>query len=274
MQAAARLAATAAAQRCGLLAAGQHSTLPALTFQVTNLTSLAGLAGRAGGIDRQQGSGGSGDTVASRQQQLPTAAQQPWQQQLLLPGTAAWAAAQQQRPIFNFAGLGGDISKKYHEKKLLGWTPRQVYDVVAAVEHYHQFVPWCQRSNVLLRRPPGYLEAELEVGFQMFVERYTSKVTLQCPSAVHSRVDNSTLFSHLTNKWEFRLGPTPHTTWLSFEVDFAFKSPLYRHVASVFFEEVVQRMMGAFEGRCAHLYGPSSLQRRPGPAQHAAASGR
>jgi hypothetical protein len=33
---------------------------------------------------------------------------------------------------------------------------------------------------------------------------YTSKVTLQCPTAVHSRVDNSTLFSHLTNKWEFR----------------------------------------------------------------------
>ena len=35
-----------------------------------------------------------------------------------------------------------------------------------------------------------------------------------------------------------RLGPTPHTTWLTFEVDFAFKSPLYRQVASVFFEEV------------------------------------
>lgn len=118
MQAAARLAATAAAQRCGLLAAGQPSTLPVLTFQLTSLTSLAGLAG---GIDRQQG-GGSGAPAANRQQQLPTAAQQPWQQQLLLPGTAAWAAAQQQRPIFNFAGFGGDISKKYHEKKLLGWA--------------------------------------------------------------------------------------------------------------------------------------------------------
>lgn len=128
--------------------------------------------------------------------------------------------------------------------------------------------------------------------------RYTSKVTLHCPTAVHSRVDDSTLFSHLTNKWEFRcagqtpqdsartetrgtsaavamaacltaccrapsaasrllrpfylltthrrapppclrrLGPTPHTTWLTFEVDFAFKSPLYRQVASIFFEEV------------------------------------
>ncbi|PSC69318.1 coenzyme Q-binding COQ10 mitochondrial [Micractinium conductrix] len=185
----------------------------------------------------------------------------------------AWRR-QQRRPIFNFAGFGGDLCKSHHEKKLLGWSPRQVYDVVAAVEHYHRFVPWCQGSKVLLRRPPGYLEAELEVGFQMFVERYTSKVTLHCPTAVHSRVDDSMLFSHLTNKWEFRLGPTPHTTWLTFEVDFAFKSPLYRQVASVFFEEVVQRMMGAFEGRCAALYGPSSLQRRPGGAHHAAASNR
>ena len=60
-----------------------------------------------------------------------------------------------------------------------------MYDVVAAVEHYSAFVPWCQRSAVLLRRPAGaeeaeaeaeagaggYLEAELEVGFQVFVER-------------------------------------------------------------------------------------------------------
>jgi hypothetical protein len=49
-----------------------------------------------------------------------------------------------------------------------------VYDVVAAVEHYSKFVPWCQRSTVLVRRPPSYLEAELEVGFQMFVERWVA----------------------------------------------------------------------------------------------------
>jgi hypothetical protein len=52
--------------------------------------------------------------------------------------------------------------------------------------------------------------------------------------------------------------------WLTFEVDFAFKSQLYRQLASLFFEEVVQRMMGAFEGRCGVLYGPSSLLQRGG----------
>lgn len=264
MQAAARQASCFAQRSSSLL---QQAVLPALTFQLSSLTSLSRSCAEPGW---QRGGGGGGNcgsraAASSTSSCLPTASTS-----LILPGQQS---LQQQRPIFNFAGFGGDLTKSYHEKKLLGWSPRQVYDVVAAVEHYSKFVPWCQRSSVMLRRPPGYLEAELEVGFQMFVERYTSKVTLHCPTAVHSRVDDSTLFSHLTNKWEFRLGPTPHTTWLTFEVDFAFKSPLYRQVASIFFEEVVQRMMGAFEGRCAQIYGPSSLHRRPGPAQQVAAGG-
>ena len=43
--------------------------------------------------------------------------------------------------------------------------------MVADVDHYHEFVPWCQRSEVLVRRDMEYVEAELEVGFKLFVER-------------------------------------------------------------------------------------------------------
>ena len=95
--------------------------------------------------------------------------------------------------------------------------------------------------------------------FLSFFRRYLSKVTLRPPSQITSQVGDSTLFSHLNNSWQFQPGPTPQSVWLTFEVDFAFKSPIYRHVASIFFEEVVQRMMAAFEGRCKKLYGPSSL---------------
>ena len=49
---------------------------------------------------------------------------------------------------------------------------------------------------------------------------------------------DSTLFDHLDSTWEFKPGPLPSTTWLSFSVDFAFKSPLYHHIASLFFDEV------------------------------------
>ena len=53
----------------------------------------------------------------------------------------------------------------------LRYSQEQLYAVVAGVEHYKEFVPWCQRSDIVDRKPPGFVEAELEVGFKMFVER-------------------------------------------------------------------------------------------------------
>jgi coenzyme Q-binding protein COQ10 len=46
-----------------------------------------------------------------------------------------------------------------------------MYSVVAGVEHYKEFVPWCQKSTIVGSRPPSYVKAELEVGFKLFVER-------------------------------------------------------------------------------------------------------
>jgi len=63
------------------------------------------------------------------------------------------------------------VAKKYSERKLIGYSPRQMYDVVAAVEHYSKFVPWCQKSVILRREGATFIEAELEVGFQIFTER-------------------------------------------------------------------------------------------------------
>ncbi len=68
--------------------------------------------------------------------------------------------------------------------------------------------------------------------------RYTSEVTIEEPAKVISRVSDSTLFEHLQTTWEFAGGPTPDSCWLTFDIDFAFKSPLYGQLASVFFQEV------------------------------------
>lgn len=78
-------------------------------------------------------------------------------------------------------------------------------------------------------------------------------MTLERPLRVLSRVGDSTLFTYLDNRWEFGAGPTPASTWLSFHVEFAFKSPLYGQVATVFFEEVSEE-------------GPPLGQRRRPPA--------
>ena len=68
--------------------------------------------------------------------------------------------------------------------------------------------------------------------------RYTSEVTIEDQAKVISRVSDSTLFEHLETTWEFAGGPTPDSCWLTFSIDFAFKSPLYGQLASVFFQEV------------------------------------
>jgi len=52
------------------------------------------------------------------------------------------------------------------------YTQEQLYSVVSDVAHYKEFVPWCQRSVITQEKPPDFVEAELEVGFKMFVERF------------------------------------------------------------------------------------------------------
>ena len=65
----------------------------------------------------------------------------------------------------------GVIHSRPRTRVCCRYSPEQLYAVVAKVEDYKEFVPWCERSTVLQRRGDDYMEAELEVGFKVFVER-------------------------------------------------------------------------------------------------------
>lgn len=56
--------------------------------------------------------------------------------------------------------------------------------MVAAVDLYHGFVPWCQRSDVVRQYPDGSFDAELEIGFKFLVESYVSHVELERPKVI------------------------------------------------------------------------------------------
>ncbi|KAL2346408.1 hypothetical protein Fmac_000408 [Flemingia macrophylla] len=159
-----------------------------------------------------------------------------------------------------FLGIGDGeedvLSKTYEERRVLGYSPEQLFDVVAAVDFYHGFVPWCQRSDIFRHYPDGSFDAELEIGFKFLVESYVSHVELERPNRIKTTVSQSTLFEHLINLWEFKPGPVPGSCNLYFLVDFKFQSPLYRQIASMFFKEVASRMVGSFTERCNIIYGP------------------
>ncbi|KAF9595712.1 hypothetical protein IFM89_003454 [Coptis chinensis] len=151
---------------------------------------------------------------------------------------------------------GSVLSKTYEEKRVMGYTPEQLFAVVAAVDMYEDFLPWCQRSKIVRHNPDGSFDAELEIGFKFLVESYMSHVEMTKPKYIKTTASESNLFDHLINVWEFSPGPIPGTCGLYFMVDFKFQSPLYRQVASMFFKEVVSRLVGSFSDRCRLIYGP------------------
>ncbi|KAL8172094.1 hypothetical protein V2J09_023898 [Rumex salicifolius] len=153
---------------------------------------------------------------------------------------------------------GSALSKIHEERRVMGYSPEQLFAVVAAVDLYTDFLPWCQRSDIIQRYPDGSFDAELQIGFKFLVENYVSHVVLDKPHRIKTASSQSTLFEHLINLWEFNPGPTPGTCNLYFMVDFKFHSPLYRQVASMFFKEVVSRLVTSFNDRCRLIYGPEA----------------
>ena len=144
------------------------------------------------------------------------------------------------------------------EQRHSRFTPDQLFDLVADIERYPEFLPWCVAARIR-RREGNTIWADLIIGFKMFRERFTSRVTAD--RALH-RIDVAYTegpFRYLNNHWNFKPAPDGGTL-IDFYVDFEFRSVLLQKIIGALFGEAVKRMVGAFEHRAEHLYRETGLR--------------
>ena len=144
------------------------------------------------------------------------------------------------------------------ETRVLPYTAQQMYDLVADVESYPQFLPWNTAARIRSRAPgPGgseVIEADLVISFKVFRERFGSRVTL---FPAEKRIDTRYLdgpFTHLHSEWKF----ADHAQGgceVRFFVDFEFRNAILRRVIGVVFGEAMSRIVRAFEDRARKLHG-------------------
>lgn len=138
------------------------------------------------------------------------------------------------------------------ERKLIPYRPDQLFDLVADVGRYPEFLPWCVAARVRTRTETD-LVADLTIGFGPFRETFTSRVVLERPGRIRVRYENGP-FRYLNNQWVFI--PDPGGCQVDFFVDFEFRSRILQAAIGVVFNEAVRRMVNAFMKRARDVYGP------------------
>ncbi len=143
---------------------------------------------------------------------------------------------------------------KHLEQRHLPYTPEQMFALVADVGRYQEFLPWCIASRINRRESETVFYADLVVGYKMFRERFSSKVMLSPSQEIRIEYLKGPL-KNLKNRWLFIRQPD-NTCLIDFAVEFEFSNVALQTLANMFFNEVVKRMVGAFETRAEALYGP------------------
>jgi coenzyme Q-binding protein COQ10 len=144
---------------------------------------------------------------------------------------------------------------RHTETRNICYSPEQMFDMVADVKSYAEFLPWV--AAVRIRSDSETLTvADLVVGFSSIKETFASRVVKQRPSSIKVDYIEGPL-KYLTNGWKFAPDGKGGTE-IDFCVDFAFKSRIFEALAGQMFDRALRRMIGAFEERAHFLYGDCS----------------
>jgi coenzyme Q-binding protein COQ10 len=153
---------------------------------------------------------------------------------------------------------------KFNSRRLVKHSATQMFDLVADVERYPEFVPLCSALKVRQRNRQAdgteIVVCEMTVSFKLVRETFITKVTLD---RANLRILVEYLqgpFSNLENRWTFE--PKSDTSCdVSFYLSYEFKSRMLAMLMGTMFDTAFQRFAAAFEKRADMIYGPGIANR-------------
>ena len=135
-------------------------------------------------------------------------------------------------------------------------SAEKMFDLVADVERYPEFVPLCQSLRVRKRNAGEGTEtlvADMTVAYKLIHETFTSRVALDRPNLKIAVAYLNGPFSHLDNRWTFK--QTSETTCeVEFFIDYEFRSRTLGLLMGSMFDGAFRRFASAFEARADHIY--------------------
>ena len=150
---------------------------------------------------------------------------------------------------------------KFSSKRRVLHSAQQMFDLVADVERYPEFVPLCQQLKIRQRTPgPDGTEiviADMTVSFKLVREAFTSRVTLDRANLTIMVEYLKGPFSRLENRWSFE--PRSETACdVGFFLSYEFKSRMLAILMGTMFDTAFKRSAAAFEKRADAVYGKAS----------------
>lgn len=146
---------------------------------------------------------------------------------------------------------------KFQTRRLVSFTPEQMYALVADIEKYPQFLPLCEGLTVKSRKErdgKALLIADMTVGYKAIRETFTTQVLLKQDELAIDVQYIDGPFRYLENRWQF-LPSGKNACDVDFFIDYEFKSRVLGALMGAMFERAFGMFTEAFEKRAREIYG-------------------
>jgi coenzyme Q-binding protein COQ10 len=147
---------------------------------------------------------------------------------------------------------------RFSSRRRVNHSAPEMFDLVADVERYPEFVPLCHSLKIRQRSPKAdgteIVIADMTVSFKLVRENFTSRVTLDRPNLKILVEYLRGPFSNLENRWTFE-PKSDNACDVGFYISYEFKSRVLAMLMGAMFDAAFQRFAAAFEKRADKIYG-------------------